>query len=174
MIPDYLDLKAVKEYWFVETLPSSGQLQLLTRPDNSLVLYGNMSNMKACREKLKNWVLIKAKDYLIPCVQTLSAQTGFNVNKVTIRSQRTRWGSCSSVASISLNYKLIFLPDHLARYIVIHELCHLKHFNHSKRFWNLVAQFEPNYNDCRKQLNKLALHISDWGLVSEQSESILV
>ena len=174
MLPQYLDLKATKEFWSIETLPSSGQLQLLTRPDISLVLYGNIADVKACRDKLKNWVTLKAKEYLIPCVQALSLETGFNVNRITIRSQKTRWGSCSSRASISLNYKLIFLPDHLARYIVIHELCHLKHFNHSKRFWALVEQYEPHYNACRKQLNKIALHISEWGLVSEHAESVLL
>ncbi len=174
MLPQYLDLKATKEFWSIETLPSSGQLKLLTRPDNSLVLCGDISNIKACSEKLKNWLTIKAKEYLIPCVQALSLETGFAVNKITIRSQRTRWGSCSSKASISLNYKLIFLPDYLARYIVIHELCHLKHFNHSKRFWNLVERYEPHYHHCRKQLNKIALHISEWGLVTEHAQSVLL
>lgn len=173
MLPQYLDLKAMNEFWYVEALPSSGQLQLLTRPDNSLILYGNLKNKKACREKLKNWVTLKAKEYLIPCVQALSIQTGLHSSRLTIRSQKTRWGSCSSTASISLNYKLIFLPERLAKYIVIHELCHIKHFNHSKHFWALVEQYEPQYNECRKQLNKISLHLNDWGLVSEHFESIL-
>lgn len=174
MLPQYLDLKAMNEFWTVETLASSGKLQLLTRPDNSLVLHGNLSSKKACREKLKNWVTLKAKEYLVPCVNNLIIETGLNISKLTIRSQKTRWGSCSSKASISLNYKLVFLPEKLAKYIVIHELCHIKHFDHSKQFWALVEQFEPQYKECRKLLNKISLHVSDWGLISEHSEHILL
>lgn len=174
MLPQYLDLKAINELWYVETLPSSGQLQLLTRPDNSLVLYGNLKSKKACREKLKHWVTLKAKEFLVPCVNALSLETGLNISKLTIRSQKTRWGSCSSRASVSLNYKLVFLPEKLAKYIVIHELCHIKHFDHSKQFWALVEQYEPEYKECRKLLNKMSLHLSDWGLFSEHSERILI
>lgn len=73
---------------------------------------------------------------------------------ISIRDQRTRWGSCSRKKHLSFNYKIILLPPHLADYVVVHELCHLKEFNHSPAFWNLVAQTIPDYCVYKKDLQK--------------------
>lgn len=82
----------------------------------------------------------------------------FKYAKIAIRNQQGRWGSCSQVGNLNYNYKLIYLPPALADYIVAHELCHLQEFNHSKRFWGLVAQTIPNYLELRRELKKI--HIS--------------
>ena len=76
----------------------------------------------------------------------------FKVNRISIRNQKTRWGSCSQKGNLNFNYRIMNLPNHLADYIIIHELCHLKELNHSPRFWNLVAQTIPNYLIIRKEL----------------------
>lgn len=68
-------------------------------------------------------------------------------NKVTIRNQKTRWGSCSKKGNLNFNYKIVFLPEKYAEYIIVHELCHLQEFNHSRKFWDLVSVALP---DCRK------------------------
>lgn len=75
--------------------------------------------------------------------------------KITIRDQRTRWGSCSSLGSLNFNYKIIYLSEELREYIVVHELCHLQEMNHSSNFWNLVAQKIPNYRELRRELKKI-------------------
>jgi predicted metal-dependent hydrolase len=80
---------------------------------------------------------------------------GFEYAKVTIRNQKTRWGSCSRQGNLSFNYKLGLLPPRCADYIIVHELCHLKEFNHSKRFWNLVAQTVPDHEEIREEINRL-------------------
>ena len=77
---------------------------------------------------------------------------GFEVGDISIRNQKTRWGSCSGKKNLNFNYKLFFLPPELADYIIVHELCHLKEMNHSKRFWDLVSRVVPDYNVKRKMI----------------------
>jgi predicted metal-dependent hydrolase len=80
---------------------------------------------------------------------------GYNVGKITIRNQQTRWGSCSRKGNLSFNYKLALLPEYLADYVIVHELCHLGQFNHSQAFWDLVDKAMPNYKLLRKELYAL-------------------
>ncbi len=76
-------------------------------------------------------------------------------NRISIRNQKTRWGSCSKRGNLNFNYRLIFLPPKIADYIIVHELCHLQELNHSSRFWNLVAKTIPNYKELRIALRKV-------------------
>lgn len=82
---------------------------------------------------------------------------GFKFNKINIKNQKTRWGSCSRKGNLNFNYKIALLPERLADYIIVHELCHLKEFNHSQKFWNLVAKVMPNYLENRNNLRKSGL-----------------
>lgn len=81
----------------------------------------------------------------------------FTYNRISIRDQKTRWGSCSSSGCLSFNYKIIYLSEELREYIVVHELCHLREMNHSINFWNLVAERIPDYKERRKNLKKLKI-----------------
>ena len=76
----------------------------------------------------------------------------FSYNKIRIKNQKTRWGSCSSKDNLNFNYKIIFLEKKLQDYIIIHELCHLREMNHSENFWKLVAETMPDYREIRKRL----------------------
>ncbi|HMB66182.1 MAG TPA: M48 family metallopeptidase [Patescibacteria group bacterium] len=77
---------------------------------------------------------------------------GFPVHRVSIRDQRTRWGSCSSKGNLNFSYKLIKLPEHLCDYVIVHELCHLREMNHSVDFWRLVEKVIPDHTERRKEL----------------------
>ncbi len=76
----------------------------------------------------------------------------FKFNNIRVKNQKTCWGSCSRRGNLNFSYRLIFLPQYLADYIIVHELCHLKELNHSKNFWNLVIKAVPDYHQLRKKL----------------------
>ena len=78
----------------------------------------------------------------------------FKFNKVNIRNQKTRWGSCSAKGNINFNYKIALLPERLADYIIVHELCHLGEFNHSRKFWDLVVEAIPDHREIRSELKQ--------------------
>lgn len=99
----------------------------------------------------------KARDFVTEKIKFFNQFYKFHYNQVMIRNQRTRWGSCSRKGNLSLNYKIIHLPKHLADYIIVHELCHLKEMNHSPKFWQLVSQMIPDYFQRKKELLKLKL-----------------
>lgn len=96
-----------------------------------------------------------ARDFVTRRLEKYSEIYGFEYKSVAIRDQKTRWGSCSSKGNLNFNYKIMLLPQRHADYIIVHELCHLKEFNHSERFWKLVAKTIPEYEKIVKQLKVL-------------------
>ena len=82
----------------------------------------------------------------------LNREYGYQIGRVSIRKQRTRWGSCSKQGNLSFNYRLIYLPEAQRDYVIVHELCHIGQFNHSKAFWELVAQTVPDWKIHRARL----------------------
>ncbi len=82
---------------------------------------------------------------------------GVKINKINIKNQKTLWGSCSKRGNLNFNYRIVLLPERLADYIIVHELCHLKEFNHSRRFWGLVAEAVPDYVNMRKELKNIGM-----------------
>lgn len=83
----------------------------------------------------------------------------FKFNKINIKNQKTRWGSCSKRGNLNFNYKIVHLPQHLADYIIVHEICHLGEFNHSKKFWNLVAKTFPDHQEIKSELSKFSMSL---------------
>ncbi len=104
-----------------------------------------------------DWLYKEAKSLLPLRVFEIAAQHSFSPEKIAIKRQRTRWGSCSQSGTISLNYKMLSLKQELIDYIIVHELCHLKEMNHSKKFWNLVESIIPNHKTLRKELKQIRI-----------------
>jgi predicted metal-dependent hydrolase len=91
------------------------------------------------------WYRCEARKYFERRVQDLAARNGFHYNKIFIRSQKTRWGSCSKRKNLSFNWKLIKAPLHIIDYLILHELIHTEHMNHSRQYWQKVQSLYPDY-----------------------------
>ncbi len=98
-----------------------------------------------CWPVMKQWLRTTGKRYLPGMLAERAERTGLAPARVQVRNQKTRWGSCSSHGTISLNAAILLLEPQQADYVLIHELCHLRHMNHSNRFWSLVGRFVPDY-----------------------------
>lgn len=105
--------------------------------------------------KYKNSAALLAKERL----EYFNQFYNYKYGRVVIRNQKTRWGSCSRKGNLNFNYKIALLPSKSADYIIIHELCHLGEFNHSQRFWDLVAETFPDYKEVRHSLRTNGLHL---------------
>ncbi len=104
------------------------------------------------RLKLREWLKQAAQERLAPPLFKLAHDLNYSVERVVIRCQRTRWGSCSTRGTVSLNCSLVFLRPEVVRYLFIHELAHTKHMNHSPNFWRLVQSLEPDYRRLDREL----------------------
>jgi len=113
------------------------------------------------RKLLCGWLKRAAVDRLVPRLLDLATSLNYPVARVSIRCQRTRWGSCSTRGTVSLNCSLLFLRPAVVRYLCVHELAHTKHMNHSQRFWNLVEKLEPDYQSLDREL------LAGWRTVPE-------
>ncbi len=122
--------------------------------DGFLVCYKSSNDRtEDLSDRLKKFYKINAEEYLTQRIMHWSAETGLKPSKLVFRSNQTRWGSCSSQKHISLNWKLICQSPALIDYVIVHELCHLHHLDHSPLFWKLVESFQPTYESSEKVLN---------------------
>ena len=115
------------------------------------------SNPRPVRSNVERLALIaRAKHELPPRLLELAARYGLSVSRVSIRNQRSRWGSCSRAGHICLNWRLVEMPEAVRDYVLIHELMHLKRMDHSPKFWRLVAEACPAYKEARAWLRSQA------------------
>jgi predicted metal-dependent hydrolase len=162
-LPKQLHLRSLPEVWSVQYYQGTGrQMVAHTVGNHQLAVHAPLDHPQTCYRLLQHWLIRKAEVDLIPWLEQIGAEISLPHNKTTVRGQKTIWASCSGRKNISLNYKLLFLPTDLVRYVFIHELCHTIHLNHSATFWSLVSQKEPDYKLYDAELNKAWCYIPPW------------
>jgi predicted metal-dependent hydrolase len=109
------------------------------------------SEKKALRKSAEVWLKQR--------LGALASQHDFKYEKVRIMNAKTRWGSCSSRGTVSLNIALMKLPETLRDYVILHELTHTRHMNHSREFWGELARYYPHYKVARKRMKKYSPHL---------------
>lgn len=133
-----------------EVIVKPGELQIkltqsqIEHPNADIIL----------KKIVKAWYVDQACNLFFDKTKYWAAIIGVNPQKVTIRDQKTRWGSCSSRGSINYNWRVIMAPPQVIDYLVIHELCHMLVPNHSAKFWEQVGRLSPHYRECRKWLTE--------------------
>jgi len=116
----------------------------------------NITSPHGAKESIEKiyeaWLKHISKSYITNRAQDLADDLGFKINRITIRSQKTRWGSASARKNLSFNYRLMRYRKEVIDYVIIHELCHLIEMNHSKKFWMHVKKYCPDYLALRREL----------------------
>jgi len=157
--PERILLQAIDGEWRLEyTGEDESRYGCREREDAILRVSGGM----AWQAALRRWLSRKGKEHLVPWLEQVSDELELPFSGVTLRGQKSRWGSCSARRHINLNYALLFLPPHCVRYLFIHELCHTEHLNHSPRYWALVESKEPDYRQLEKELRQASRLVPAW------------
>ena len=118
---------------------------------------------------LRSWFLREARIHLRPWLFREAEAIGELPERVQLRLQRTRWGSCSAQRTISLNAALLLLEPELVRYLMVHELCHLRWLDHSRRYWRLVESFEPDFRALDRRLTQAWPTLPSWLFASRRA-----
>ena len=116
------------------------------------MISGDVGPPQQLKDALRRWLVARAHTVLSDHLADCAREFGFTYERLGIRRQRTRWGSCSTRGTISLNCCILFQPPEVLRYLLIHELSHTRHMNHSRAFWQCVARCCPDYRKLDRQL----------------------
>jgi hypothetical protein len=151
--PASIGLPAIGRHYAVEyEHAASSAARVRVIGENVIIVSGPLHDDRAVTAALRDWLADLAREQLGNELARVAAEGGFRYARTQIRRQRTRWGSCSVSGTISLNVCLLFLRPQVVRYLLVHELCHTRHMNHSARFWSLVASLEPDYRELDREL----------------------
>lgn len=158
--PDQLDLLLTGQC--IALLRRTGNRNKTKLEQNVLLIQTTMDDDKVAFRLLREWLRTAARNELSRRLDVIARDTGLQWNRLSIRGQKTRWGSCSAKANISLNYKLLFLPAALVDHVLIHELVHTLEMNHSARFWSLMHRHDPDCARNRAGLSQAGRMLPGW------------
>lgn len=153
-----LHIKVDNEIWHIAYIKHDITKLITDKNSKICAIYGYNNNPELARKKLFSWLKSHAREKLEPFLNNLALEMNLGYSKLNIRAQKTIWGSCNAKGNISLNFKLIFLERALCEYILVHELCHLKHLDHSTKFWKLVEKYIPDYRERIAKLKNISTY----------------
>ncbi len=161
--PQEIDLPAIEKRWNVqyEIMPYH-QIRVEQAGESTLSVKGDLREPYLIALVLRKWLGHRALKHLVPWLDDLSEELKLPYGKLLIKGQRTRWGSCSSQKTISINRNLLFLPPSLVRCVLIHELVHTIQLDHSAKFWELVSERAPNSKDLNRELKTAWAYVPPW------------
>jgi len=124
---------------------------LIIKNQQQLEFHGRLNRLSktAIRTALIRWYKQQAEEYLLVRTSLLSKQTRITPRSITVKTYKARWGSCNIRGELQYNWKLVLAPPNIIDYVITHELCHIKHHNHSAKFWQLVEHFSPSFKVSR-------------------------
>jgi predicted metal-dependent hydrolase len=160
--PQTLHLRLTDESLQVQYIETPRTAARLHEAANRLTLHLDPERPENGRAALRAWLKRRAHAALEPRLKQLSTGLALPYNQLSLRLQRTRWGSCSNRRNISLNAKLLFLPEPLVRHVLIHELAHTVHLDHSAAFWALVERHDPHWRTHRDALRGAGPLVPAW------------
>jgi hypothetical protein len=143
--PRRIEISAFGRSWRVHLAGGSGRIRARAIAPGMLALVGDSSEARLVQRALRAWLAQEARALLGPALAQCACDMGVAYRRVAIRRQRTRWGSCSARGTISLNGCLLFQTQQVMRYLLVHELVHTRHMNHSRAFWEEVARHCPEH-----------------------------
>ena len=161
-LPARVELPGIGVAWDVVLHPSGSAGVRGRVAGESIVLTGETGDREACYEALRRAVARAARERLPLMLGGVEAETGWRASRVSVRRQRTRWGSCSAKKALSLNESLVFLPQSLVRYVLVHELAHTRRMDHSPAFWALVEQHDAAWRAQRRALREGWRYVPGW------------
>lgn len=165
ILPTQIHLQALSQVWEVQYLATAQKkLTLMQNAAHQLTLLGPITRHQDCLLLLRQWLKKMAEEPLTNRLLQLSQKTGLSVKQVSIRNNKTRWGSCTTRNHISLCCKLLLIPLPLVDHVLLHELCHTEQMNHGRLFWKLLRRFDLQANEHAKQLKLILPTIPLWAV----------
>lgn len=161
-LPEAVTLRAIGEEWRVNYQSGGTARARLCALEERRLLQMETGPTAVCHTAMRQWLADKGRLHLSPWLRQVSKELELPFARATVRGQKTRWGSCSARGNISINRNLLFLPSPLVRYVFVHELCHTRHMNHSKRFWALVERLEPDFRTLDAGLRQAGEYVPLW------------
>lgn len=119
----------------------------------------NTKNQDKLRQSMERWYREKTLEKVIERIQYYKSYFDLTPNVVRVKEQKKRWASCSSKRNLNFNWRCSMAPSNVLDYIVVHEMCHMVHFNHSKAFWNLVGKIIPDYKERKEWLRHYGIRM---------------
>jgi predicted metal-dependent hydrolase len=150
--PESIELGGVGESWRIHARGGAGRPRIKVIAPALLELGGDLSNSRIVQRALRIWLVQRAAETLAPLLEQTAVEMNLPYRKLAVRRQRTRWGSCSVRGTISLNCCLLFQRPDVVRYLLVHEMAHVRHMNHSPRFWDLVTRYCPECRSLDREL----------------------